>query len=67
MEVLPIVGIKSGDVLVGIHIWETTSFKDLRYILVDLRSLSLIRESASSFFAGVRSFSGISGSPQIRN
>ena len=26
-------GIKSGDVLVGIHIWETTSFKDLRYIL----------------------------------
>ena len=31
-------GIKSGDVLVGIHIWETTSFKGLRYIL----SLSLI-------------------------
>ncbi len=26
-------GIKSGDVLVGIHIWETTSFKDMRYIL----------------------------------
>ena len=26
-------GIRSGDVLVGIHIWETTSFKDLRYIL----------------------------------
>ena len=26
-------GIKDGDVLVGIHIWETTSFKDMRYIL----------------------------------
>lgn len=41
-------GIKSNDVLVGIHIWETTSLKDLRYILS--RPEVLNSEQGVSFF-----------------
>lgn len=41
-------GIKPNDVLVGIHIWETTSLKDLRYILS--RSEVLNSEQGVTFF-----------------